>query len=79
MKNVFTVLILAAASLSAAAQNCPVGIVSGQDSVRGMQFGVVASVAGAKARGVQLSGFSKMIIRNIPKCIIFAIEKIIVK
>ena len=60
MKNVFTVLILAAASLSAAAQNCPVGIVSGQDSVRGMQFGVVASVAGAKARGVQLSGFSNM-------------------
>ena len=60
MKNVFTVLILVAVSLSAAAQNCPVGIVSGQDSVRGMQFGVVASVAGAKARGVQLSGFSNM-------------------
>ena len=40
------------------AQNFPVGIVSVQDSVKSVQFGVISSVAADGGHGVQLSGFS---------------------
>lgn len=42
----------------ALAQNSPVGIVSTQDSVRGMQLGVISSVTVGGGHGLQLSGVS---------------------
>ena len=49
---VFTTLI------NVQAQNSPVGIVSVQDSVKGVQFGVISSVAADGGHGLQLSGLS---------------------
>ena len=40
------------------AQNSPVGIVSVQDSVKSVQFGIISSVATDGGHGVQLSGLS---------------------
>ena len=40
------------------AQKSPVGIVSVQDSVKSVQFGVISSVAADGGHGVQLSGVS---------------------
>ena len=40
------------------AQNFPVGIVSTQDSVKSVQFGIISSVATDGGRGLQLSGVS---------------------
>ena len=57
------ILILATAAVFTAAinvqaQNSPVGIVSVQDSVKSVQFGVISSVATDGGHGVQLSGLS---------------------
>ena len=46
------------AVMSVKAQNFPVGIVSGQDSVKGFQLGLISSVATDGGYGVQLSGVS---------------------
>ena len=46
------------AVMSVKAQNFPVGIVSGQDSVKGFQLGLISSVATDGGHGVQLSGVS---------------------
>lgn len=45
-------------SLTMMAQKSPVGIVSVQDSVKSVQFGVISSVAADGDHGVQLSGVS---------------------
>ena len=42
------------------AQKFPVGIVSGQDTVKSVQVGVISSVAVSGGRGLQLSGFSNV-------------------
>ncbi len=46
--------------LPLSAQKFPVGIVSGQDTVKSVQVGVISSVAVSGGRGVQLSGFSNV-------------------
>ncbi len=47
-----------AAAMSVQAQKSPVGIVSVQDTVKSVQFGVISSVAPDGGRGFQLSGVS---------------------
>ena len=46
--------------LPLSAQKFPVGIVSGQDTVKSVQVGVISSVAVSGGRGLQLSGFSNV-------------------
>ena len=58
MKIKFIISIALFASLPLMAQNSPVGIVSVQDSVKSVQFGVISSVATDGGHGVQLSGLS---------------------
>ena len=55
-----TLLLLTTVMMTAQAQHLPVGIVSGQDSVRVAQVGLVSSVAGDVKNGLQLSGFNSM-------------------
>ena len=50
--------------VSASAQKSPVGIVSVQDSVKSVQFGVISSVAPDGGRGVQFSGLSNTTARQ---------------
>ena len=52
------VMFMVAMSMNVQAQRGPVGIVSVQDSVKGMQLGVISSVAPDGGHGVQLSGVS---------------------
>ena len=64
------ILILATAAVFTAAinvqaQNSPVGIVSVQDSVKSVQFGVISSVAVDGGHGVQLSGVSNTSAHNL--------------
>ena len=49
---------MAATSSHVCAQNFPVGIVSTQDTVKSIQFGVISSVAAEGGHGLQLSGVS---------------------
>ncbi len=59
MKRIAT--LVAAATMAAVglhAQKSPVGIVSIQDSVKSIQFGVISSVAADGGHGLQLSGMS---------------------
>ena len=60
MKRVITLVAAAVftAVLSVQAQNSPVGIVSVQDSVKSVQFGVISSVATDGGHGLQLSTVS---------------------
>ena len=60
MKKAKCITVLLSMALTAQAQHSPVGIVSGQDSVKGVQIGVVSSIATEGGRGVQFSGFSNM-------------------
>ena len=63
MKKILTVVIVAImafTSHAAFAQNFPVGIVSTQDTVKAVQFGVISSVAEDGGHGLQLSGVSSM-------------------
>lgn len=48
------------AACGASAQNYPVGIVSHQDSMRYVQFGLVANIADSYANGVQFSPITNM-------------------
>ena len=57
MKRILTAAVFTAA-INVQAQNSPVGIVSVQDSVKSVQFGVISSVAADGGHGVQLSGLS---------------------
>ena len=50
--------IMAAVNGHVCAQKFPVGIVSTQDSVKSIQFGIISSVATDGGRGLQLSGVS---------------------
>ena len=59
MKRTKCIMVLLAMALTAQAQHSPVGIVSGQDTVKVAQVGVVSSTAG-QVKGVQLSGFTSM-------------------
>lgn len=59
-----TAAILAAMSGNVYAQKSPVGIVSVQDSVKSVQFGVVSSVAPDGGHGVQVSGISSTTARQ---------------
>ena len=56
------ILIMVTATMMAVmnvqAQKSPVGIVSVQDSVKSIQFGIISSVAADGGHGVQLSGVS---------------------
>lgn len=60
MKKIITLATIAvfSAVVNVQAQNSPVGIVSVQDSVKSVQFGVISSVATDGGHGVQLSGLS---------------------
>ena len=49
---------MAVTSSHVCAQNFPVGIVSTQDTVKSIQFGVISSVAAEGGHGLQLSGVS---------------------
>ena len=49
---------MAVASCHVCAQNSPVGIVSTQDTVKSIQFGLISSVAEEGGHGLQLSGVS---------------------
>lgn len=51
-------VMMAAMSSEVRAQKSPVGIVSTQDSVKSIQFGVISSVATDGGHGLQLSGVS---------------------
>ena len=57
MKHLF-ICLLALLPLSASAQWFPVGIVSGQDSTKGFQLGVISSIAANGGKGLQLSGLT---------------------
>lgn len=52
------VAIMTVASNTVHAQNFPVGIVSTQDTVKAVQFGIISSVATNGGHGLQLSGVS---------------------
>ena len=60
MKKIITLATIAvfSAVVNVQAQNFPVGIVSVQDSVKSVQFGVISSVATDGGHGVQLAGVS---------------------
>ena len=60
MKKIITLVtaIVFIAVINVQAQNSPIGIVSVQDSVKSVQFGVISSVATDGGHGVQLSGLS---------------------
>ena len=60
MKKIITLATVAvfSAVVNVQAQNFPVGIVSVQDSVKSVQFGVISSVATDGGHGVQLAGVS---------------------
>jgi hypothetical protein len=58
MKKSSLLLLLLVVSSALMAQRSPVGIVSVQDSVKSVQFGVISSVAADGGHGVQLSGLS---------------------
>ena len=63
MKKILTVVavaIMIVTSHAVFAQNIPVGIVSTQDTVKAVQFGVISSVAEDGGHGLQLSGVSSM-------------------
>ena len=63
MKKILTVVavaIMIVTSHAVFAQNLPVGIVSTQDTVKAVQFGVISSVAEDGGHGLQLSGVSSM-------------------
>ena len=51
-----TVTIIAAISCETYAQHSPVGIVSAQDSVKNIQFGMISSIATEGGHGVQFGG-----------------------
>ena len=63
-------------SLPLMAQNSPVGIVSVQDSVKSVQFGVISSVATDGGHGVQLSGASNTSAHNLNGLQLSAISNI---
>ena len=54
------VILMAVLNSNVNAQNSPVGIVSVQDSVKSVQFGVISSVASDGGHGLQLSGVSSI-------------------
>jgi len=60
MKRVGLLAILCSLSMTLTAQRFPVGIVSVQDSVKGMQLGFISSVTPYGGRGVQLAGVSNI-------------------
>ena len=63
MKTIRALMLAAAMTVmsnEADAQNSPVGIVSVQDSVKSVQFGVISSVATDGGKGLQVAGFSNM-------------------
>ncbi len=55
---IVAVFLITAVDYSIWAQNSPVGIVSVQDSVKSIQFGVISTVAPDGGHGVQLAGVS---------------------
>ena len=55
---IVAVFLITAVDYSICAQNSPVGIVSVQDSVKSIQFGVISTVAPDGGHGVQLAGVS---------------------
>ena len=57
-------VVMAVASSNACAQKSPVGIVSVQDSVKNIQFGIISSVAPDGGHGLQLSGVSNASAQN---------------
>lgn len=52
-------------SITVSAQHSLVGIVSRQDTVKALQFGVVGTVANGQTRGVQLAGMSNMSVSSL--------------
>ena len=57
-------VVMAVASSNACAQKSPVGIVSVQDSVKNIQFGIISSVAPDGGHDLQLSGVSNASAQN---------------
>ena len=66
MKRIVTLATAAVftAAVNVQAQKSPVGIVSVQDSVKSVQFGVISSVAADGGHGLQLSGVSNTSAHN---------------
>ena len=64
MRQIKYTFLLLLISTAARAQRFPVGIVSGQDSVKSVQVGLVSAVAGSVS-GLQLSGFTNMTARTL--------------
>jgi hypothetical protein len=60
MKQILLVAAAMLAAVSAKAQNFPVGILSGKDSVKSVQFGVISSVAINGGKGLQYGTFSNV-------------------
>ena len=60
MKKILLVAVAMMAAVSVKAQNFPVGILSGQDSVKGVQFGVISSISVNGGKGLQYGTFSNV-------------------
>ena len=60
MKKIIIILWLVLTAETMLAQTFPIGIVSRQDSMRGLQFGLAATLADEQTKGVQIAGFSNM-------------------
>jgi hypothetical protein len=60
MKKIPLVAVAMMAAVSVKAQNFPVGILSGQDSVKGVQFGVISSISVNGGKGLQYGTFSNV-------------------
>ena len=60
MKKLLLVAVAMMAAVSVQAQSFPVGILSGQDSVKSVQFGFISSVAVNGGKGLQFGSFSNV-------------------
>ena len=58
MKKISLLITIWCFSIAAVAQKFPVGIVSTQDTVKSIQFGIISSISADGGKGLQLSGMS---------------------
>ncbi|MBR0259601.1 MAG: DUF3943 domain-containing protein [Prevotella sp.] len=58
MRRILSLIAVLVTAINVAAQKFPVGIVSGQDSVKGVQFGVISSMAVEGGKGFQFGALS---------------------
>ena len=58
MRRILSLIAVLVTAINVTAQNFPVGIVSGQDTVKSVQFGVISSIAVDGGKGFQFGGLS---------------------